>query len=124
MTKGRIRAVGIDFEKRIADKTRTQITDQILHGSEHQVLANHTGDLNTIFTLIFSAKESFFKAAHDEVQRYFGFEALKLVSIDPQNQILHFEIQETLSASYVSGMAVQVYYQLIDDKSVATLCYF
>ena len=74
------------------------------------------------YTAIFSAKESFFKAAYPQVCRYFGFRAVALLGIDLSRKTLHFEIREHLSDELIPGAEYQVSFGLMSQDHIVTVC--
>jgi enterobactin synthetase component D len=62
-------------------------------------------------TLLFSAKESIFKALYPRVERFFGFGAAELLHAMPPNS-LQFEITEALHPTIAPGFRVQVDYDI------------
>ena len=57
-------------------------------------------DLDRWVTIAFSAKESLYKAAFPTVRRFFGFEAARVASVDPQAGTLVLEIVELLDERF------------------------
>ncbi|MDQ1195025.1 4'-phosphopantetheinyl transferase superfamily protein [Agrobacterium sp. SORGH_AS 787] len=76
----RFRGVGIDIEKLLTEEEAHDIAPQALTANERYNLGN---DVDPFMTgLIFSAKESLFKALYPTVKRSFIFEAAELSSFD------------------------------------------
>ena len=67
--------IGIDFQDIINNKEIKLISDTVLTKSELKFLGMDVKgwDKEEIFTLIFSAKESFFKAMYPQIKQYFNF---------------------------------------------------
>jgi len=63
-----------------------------------------------LVTLIFSAKESLFKALYPHVGNYFGFEAAKLLELHLEAGVLIFELRSSLSSQIISGSRFSVYF--------------
>ena len=86
----KVLGLGIDVEITVDPETMDKIGKHILP-LEHFALLNQEGlQPNEVFTLIFSVKESFYKAAYPRVQRYFDFGAVNVVSFDQENQRISF----------------------------------
>jgi len=81
-------------------------------------------DYQVEMTLVFSAKESFFKAAFNSVGYYFDFDAVSIKSLDAAKQMLALETELTLSAKLTKGFRADVTYQLSsqDKFKVLTVC--
>ncbi len=76
----RFRGIGIDIERLLTEEEARDIAPQALTANERHNLGN---DIDPFMTgLIFSAKESLFKALYPTVKRLFFFEAAELSGFD------------------------------------------
>ncbi|MFC3033668.1 4'-phosphopantetheinyl transferase [Pseudoalteromonas fenneropenaei] len=101
--------LGIDVEHLMKDKQELELQRHILAPGEealHKELGKH---FSHPLTLIFSAKESIFKALYPSVRKFFGFEAARLIAFS-HNQ-LQFEMQTTLCPQVPAGLVLSVHYQ-------------
>ena len=82
--KGRARGIGVDVEYVLEDQVWREIGESVTHGSDAAFLASASEPLGIAVarTVLFSAKESFFKSAFGMVGRVFDFDALSLVGLD------------------------------------------
>jgi len=115
--------VGIDIEKTMSKKEVYFIRDQILLNSEIELFDNNYVDtyaFHEFMTLVFSAKESIFKAIYPQIKKYFDFHAVKLNMIFEGK--LYFELVENLSEIYVKGYELVLNYEKYDDF-IATLVF-
>jgi len=86
--------VGIDLEEMIAPEQAESVAAQI-HDDQELALALRSGIApNAATTLIFSAKESLFKALYPRVGEYFGFEEARLLAVSASNERLVLELRE------------------------------
>ncbi len=113
--------VGIDIE------TVAQGALDFMHGnivSAHELAylrsLQQQLDLNTLMTLVFSAKESFFKAACGVVQRFFDFDAVHIEHIDLQARTIRFALTETLCPPFQQGSRWCAGYTLMDRRQILT----
>lgn len=113
--------VGIDIEDEIASETVEKIQHQILSEEELALLAQHTVAKPLLFTLAFSLKESFFKAAYPTVGNYFDFDAVALVAINWQERSLCLRIEHHLHEKLAKGTLVKGAFQLLPDQKIVTL---
>ena len=114
-------AVGIDVEKLMKDSKETKLQTYILREDE-KTQFNELGEQVTHpLSVIFSAKESIYKALYPFVKKYFGFDKARLIAFDETR--VTFEIMHNLSEQVQMGFKVNVHYQLIDDL-VFTQCLF
>lgn len=113
--------VGIDIEEEIASETVEKIQRQILSEEEIALIAQHSAKKTLLFTLAFSLKESFFKAAYPTVAEYFDFDAVSLVAINWQERTMSLRIDTTLHEKLNRGMLIQGSFQLLPDNTIVTL---
>jgi 4'-phosphopantetheinyl transferase EntD len=73
---------------------------------------------DSLLTLVFSAKESFFKAAFPQVKAYFDFDAVKVFEIDLQQRVVRFSCTQNLSAGLWQGQVHQAHFDFIGDTSL------
>lgn len=98
--KSDVSYLGADIEKIIVEKTAFEIEKSIITPQEKQILNNLDIDFPIALSLVFSAKESLFKALHPFVQRYFDFSAAKLTKICLQTQSFEFFLTEDLHPQF------------------------
>ena len=73
-----VRSLGLDLEFRIADDTAARIRSSILHPQEETQLQ---ADWVDTLTLIFSFKESLYKALNPLLNRFIGFQEVAVTHI-------------------------------------------
>ncbi|HWW73477.1 MAG TPA: 4'-phosphopantetheinyl transferase superfamily protein [Duganella sp.] len=118
------RGVGLDIETVLGDDGAREVGGVVASADETRYLAafEHTLGRNVPLTLLFSAKESFFKAVHGAVRRYFDFDALELERIDVAARRMHFRLCEDLGPDLPPGTRHTIHFQRPDAAHVATLC--
>ncbi len=104
-----VRGVGIDIETIMPNDQEQRLKPQILHPLEDEAFKALSEHISCPLTVIFSAKESIYKALYPSVKRFFGFDAAKLLSFDERQ--LCFEITEHLCDEVPLGTRVNVLYQ-------------
>lgn len=118
------RGIGIDIEQPVPASFGA-LHSMVLAPAEQAllaVLAQRAGLAEgVLLTLVFSAKESFFKATCAAVGRYFGFDALALGGIDPVRAELAFTVTAGLCADWPAGAPVRIGYACAPHGRVATL---
>jgi 4'-phosphopantetheinyl transferase EntD len=112
--QGEVLGAGIDIETVIDSSMCAEIAKEVAHEGEIAKLGGE--DL----ALIFSAKESFFKAAFSQVGEYFGFDAVELLEFDPAAARLHFRCVQPLSPALQPGFRFDAFYQRLDETTVMT----
>jgi enterobactin synthetase component D len=116
--------VGIDIENMLSGQGAREVRALVANHGELRYLAGFEEALgpDVPLTLVFSAKESFFKAVHGEVQRYFDFDAIELEHIDLAAQSMRFRVCEELTPRLRRGAHCEIRFRILDATHVATLC--
>lgn len=113
--------LGIDVEVTVDHDTMDKIGKHILP-LEHFALLNQEGlKINEVFTLMFSVKESFYKAAYPRVQRYFDFGAVNVLSFDQKQKKITFRLTENLCEGLTIGQEFEGYYYQFSEEIWATM---
>lgn len=118
-----LEAVGIDLEACAQGEALAAIRQCALDDEEAALLCGLSQDPQDIArfaTLVFSAKESFFKAAFPSVGRFFGFEAVKVCGLEPAQGRLVLRPVEGLGAAFPRGGRVPVGFAFVDPGTVMT----
>ncbi|WP_339764210.1 4'-phosphopantetheinyl transferase superfamily protein [uncultured Sulfitobacter sp.] len=116
LAKGNAWDWGADIEGH-ADADAVQSISQVaMDASERRILAQ-SDDKGRFCALVFSAKESFFKAAFPRVGRVFGFEALRLLSAPGSGQ-MNFVTAIPLAPDLPRGTQVTVHYIQVQDAVI------
>ncbi|EKL36588.1 4'-phosphopantetheinyl transferase superfamily protein [Vibrio cholerae HE-46] len=84
-------SLGIDIEHRLAHQTASEVQAMIGTAQEWTLLAQQF-DLASAVTLLFSAKESLFKALFPQVQIYLDFSDALLIGLDGNQLTLRLSI--------------------------------
>lgn len=115
--------VGIDIETIVDDSARAAMVQLVVSPEEAGYLDRSATGLSfdCLLTLVFSAKESFFKAAFDHVQRFIDFDAVQLEHIDAERRVMRFRCVQAISARLPEGLAYQAGFAFIDEASVLTV---
>ncbi|WP_139267174.1 4'-phosphopantetheinyl transferase family protein [Celeribacter indicus] len=98
---------GVDLEGHAGADALAAICGEAVSSAERALLR---GDLPRQAALVFSAKESVYKAARPQVGHLFGFDALRLLA-EPGTGTLRFELTRDLSPGLAAGRAVAVGYR-------------
>ncbi|MEM0672023.1 4'-phosphopantetheinyl transferase superfamily protein [Dickeya oryzae] len=117
---GRI-GIGIDVEDEISHEVIGNVLTQTLDEHEIDVISVNPALYQACFTLFFSLKESFFKAAYSHVGRYFGFEAISIFKIDFTHQSMDFVLKKTLSPRLVKGKILRGYFRVLPEQQYVTI---
>jgi enterobactin synthetase component D len=113
--------LGIDVETILDDEMASEIAPQIHDDVEKNILVDNGIACNQATTLIFSAKETIFKALYPIVQTFFGFESFRVTCIDIDQQIMTFTISDTFQYKSKLQNKYRVHYQKIKDEFLTSL---
>lgn len=113
--------VGIDVEEVVTEKLAEQLGDKIVTDQENAIIQEALGSLELSFTLAFSLKESFFKAAYNSVRQYFDFSAVSIEHVDPEKKRVEFVVNQDLCAFFHKGKRLTGQYFFVEEGMVATL---
>lgn len=117
-----IEYVGVDLEHIIAPHVLDDIEKQIITTAEKRIIVECGLNIGTGFTVVYSAKESLFKALHGNVGAYFDFDAAKMIEINLRERRITFELAQTLSPQLPAGTRVSGLFY-VDNDYVLTLIY-
>ena len=92
--------LGIDIEHILSDSSAKKIASYIHNPSELKLLLSIGLKSNVATTLIFSAKESLFKALYPFINFYFGFEHARVSAINIKHSSLTLELSKDFSMRY------------------------
>lgn len=114
-SRHRWRSVGIDCEPVIEASTAADVADRILPEQRDIVWIgewHRTLSFEETLTIGFAAKESIYKCLNPVVNEFFGFDAVRLQSIDMARGIAHFVLLRALSEAFVPDTPLTVHFSL------------
>jgi enterobactin synthetase component D len=88
--------LGIDLEEK--DRVKIELAKNILSVQDLKIAPGLSE--RELLTLIFSAKESLYKALYPLVKKYFGFDKAAVTKIDLENKVFIIELLDVLSADF------------------------
>jgi 4'-phosphopantetheinyl transferase EntD len=124
MKRGDRSAIGIDIEGVATGDALRALVDLALSAEELGRLRalERTCSLRVLVTLVFSAKEAFFKAAFSSVGRYFDFSAIHVLEVDLEGRRLTMQVQEPLSAALAPGALHTATFGFLAPQVIYTAC--
>ena len=102
--------LGIDVENIISNETCKTIERQVLNQSELIGLSRTPYPVNFMITLVFSAKETLFKAIYPYVKQYLDFNTSEVVSINHHHISLKLRLPEKLQNNVFSQKIINCHY--------------
>lgn len=121
MRRGVYRGIGIDAEQ-VIDVETCQSVSQIVAGRQELDYLHSLQELSLqmALTIVFSAKESFYKAAYATVGRIFDFSAIRVTKLDTRKQRLTLVLNETLSDQFCRGQTCEAGFTFFRPDIVLT----
>jgi len=116
------RGIGIDLELASEGPVVGAMGDLIVSDAELAFLRSVPCalDLHLLLVLVFSAKESFFKATYNAVREYFDFDAVEVVAIDVETGSIKLAVKKSLCAQLPAGDIHVARFALLDNGHVLT----
>ncbi|AFJ01552.1 4'-phosphopantetheinyl transferase entD() [Methylophaga frappieri] len=114
--------LGIDLENIVSEKLAGELKNNIMDTSERQLLKSLKIPFEEAFSLVFSAKESLFKALHPFVQHYFEFTAARVVALDANTGRIVLQLTDTLSADFPIDTEIHGHFFRVNQQ-VLTVVY-
>jgi enterobactin synthetase component D len=111
-----IRRIGIDVENFLDKKSARDIAGIVLIEPEYTFVGTYSNPNPVIVTLIFSAKESLFKALYPEVGRYFNFDVAQTKIINFMTGTFSLELVKELSPFLPVGSRFEGTFELNADR--------
>lgn len=114
--KNKVIRLGIDIENILEDNVAKEIAASIVTQSEYQFVGPQASPDKAMLTLIFSAKESLFKALYPEVGYYFDFDVAKTTSISLDTGRMTLELNQDLNSSLLKGTGFGVFFEMSKQR--------
>jgi enterobactin synthetase component D len=116
-------AVGIDIEQMLKPNGLKSVRRIAMTTNDTDVVASHSlFSTQHLCTLIFSAKETLYKALFPTVQAFFGFDAATL-HCDPTENTIWLRLTRSLHPSLQKNQVFALRHQQLDDKILTWLIY-
>jgi enterobactin synthetase component D len=93
-------SIGIDLEKIIPNELAMDIKETIIDSSELSILNSINMPFNELLTLVFSVKESLFKALYEFVAIYFDFHEAKILGICFESRKVTISLNTCFASKY------------------------
>ncbi|MGD8165414.1 4'-phosphopantetheinyl transferase family protein [Pantoea sp. FN0307] len=110
-------SLGVDIETSCTEIIR-EIATSFTNHHERALLSRSSLPIEIALLIVFSAKESLFKALFPQAQHIFGFEAAILCELNPQHNSFTFRLTQRLSPTLPAGYVVTGVYSLQGNKVI------
>lgn len=113
--------LGIDVENILDKRALQSVVEETLAPMEQKILAgSNVHPFTTSATIVFSAKETLFKALYPYVKRYFGFESAALTSQPTKNSI-KLRLAENLNDHLRAGAEFCIEFEIHTNRVLTWL---
>ncbi|SDS71646.1 enterobactin synthetase component D [Halopseudomonas sabulinigri] len=112
--------LGVDLESLLEAALAEQLWPGIVTAQEAQLL-RQSGNFAQQLTLVFSAKESLFKALYPQVGRYFDFLDAEVLALQPQQQQLQLVLRQSLSPALPAGSCFTLHWLPLGNQLLTLL---
>ncbi len=112
-------SLGIDIENHICRSLAVDISQELIKQSERD-FSHCFRNFESFITVVFSAKESIYKAVFPHVKQILGFESATLVSVDKNEMTMTFQPEGLLSQRF-NGVFT-VYFHELFSGVILTWC--
>ena len=120
--------VGVDIQSNINKDTINKIASTVLSEKDSLIMKRGVADLteSQLFTLLFSAKESVFKALFNTVGEYFDFQTVSVENIDFDLQQVTIKTTIALTKEIPEGTEINVSFleMIIRTPRIITMCHW
>lgn len=110
--KDRVLALGMDSENPMTPEVASKVKSRIATENELQWIPGCGLSFEHALTLIFSAKESLYKALFPLVGRFFGFQDAQVTEVDFASGTLKLVLQRELSTEWREGRSFLCRFEL------------
>ena len=110
--------IGIDIENIIDIDTYSSIKNQIIDSQENELISRLLLPKLLLATIIFSSKESIFKALYPDVRKYFGFDAVRAIKLDISNSLVVFKLTKSLNNKFREGFIIKSKFVFTNNEVV------
>ena len=109
-------SVGNDIERMLTQEKAAELRPMIMTAEELTLLTQAGLSLSQATTLVFSVKETVYKAVYPEVQTLFGFEQVTIIAINPQAGLVTAHLSPLARPQSSERSQWDIYYWLTESE--------
>lgn len=114
--------LGVDLEGWFDPSLAHELAYQIIDEQESTLIHDSGLTLHHGLTLIFSAKESLYKALYPKVRTFFGFEDARVNWIDPDSGVFELSLVRELNEEFQQGWSIKGRYFVTEETVLTLIC--
>lgn len=115
-----VEAMGIDSERILNPDALKAVQSLVVQARERELIQSRTLPDEVSYALVFSAKESVFKALYPFAKQYFGFDSATVAAWHEDEKKLVLVLKKDLDRAYPNGRTFEIHYA-IEANLVHTL---
>jgi 4'-phosphopantetheinyl transferase EntD len=114
--------LGIDLERTASGASQMALRDTVVNARELALLRTAIAalTLDELVTLVFSAKETLYKATYGIVGRFFGFEAARVEKVETARGVVTLAIAEDLHPEFQRGRHCEITFARLNEETFVT----
>jgi enterobactin synthetase component D len=116
-----IKRIGVDIQGVLLDETVSDIASHIYNDLEFRLLLANKIPVNTAATLLFSAKETLFKALYQETNSYFGFECARLIEFNLNKKLMIFKLTDDFPNHHYINNCYSVHFKVYENYVISLM---
>lgn len=115
--------IGVDIQKCISIETANKIWPLIMSTVEKELLITNVIEFPVLLTIVFSAKESLYKALYSQVKSFNYFNLLTITKLDFKNKKFVLELKCDLKNNYNYGDRFEGDFQYLENNIITFISY-
>jgi 4'-phosphopantetheinyl transferase EntD len=120
LPKRSFRGIGIDIEQTVNPDAEDAVEQLVLLPDERELLRGLPCRYQLLLALVFSAKESFYKAVNAVAGGYFGFELMRVMAIDLECGRIAFSVMGNVCADWPKGSQGELGFLELEEGVILT----
>jgi enterobactin synthetase component D len=126
MPLGKVRGVGLDIEHVLPAREMAFLQSMVVDQREINLLQEAFGldRLNLALTVVFSAKEAFYKAVFRTVQTVLEFSAARVTFINIEEKRVVLKPSDDIAAKLGGADKIEVFFDFIEQSTTVTTCLY
>lgn len=114
-------AIGVDVEQLMSETTAQETAELLMNEQEQQLLQTLPVSFSTAATLLFSLKESLYKALWPQLHQPMDFLDAELVSVDFAQQRATLRLTQNFSGCFAHGTLVKAGFMWRDNQVITQI---
>ncbi|RZT99024.1 4'-phosphopantetheinyl transferase EntD [Advenella incenata] len=110
-----IKNIGVDIENIMSIENASKVCSYIASRKEYELLMSTNFSFELCSTILFSAKETLFKAIYPVANIFFDFVDVELCSVSSGENLLFLQLNRDINTFYESGMIFVIKFDVLEN---------